>query len=117
MPYYPLNDKNLSAITELKVKSLAKRLAQSYHSKMECDDNFYDWVISQCNQGDTGARQIDLVMNNRVLPLLSEKILERISGSNTFVCVQLSVSGDQKLEVKFVDNEPETSCESKAQTA
>lgn len=117
IPYLPLLEEELVSIAKLKMSSLSDRLLQSYGANLECDDSFYEWVVGQCQSGDIGARQVDLIINNKIMPELSSKILEQVSKSNTFVCVFLSLSCEGELLVEFSQTSHLDNFSKKAQTA
>ena len=46
---------------------------------MNVDESVYDLIAQQCNQVDVGARQIDHVLDQMVLPEMSRRLLERMT--------------------------------------
>jgi len=117
IPYYPLANDNLITISKLKLNAIRKRVQAAYNADIEFSQKFFEWIISRCNQSDTGARQIDLILNNTFLPTLSEKILTRINEVNTFVCVLVDMNDQEEIEINFSEKNCAINNFSKAQTA
>lgn len=97
IPYYPLSSDNLKDIITLKLQAIRKRVFSAYNAEIIFEPCFFEWIISQCDQSDTGARQIDLILNNTFLPQLSEKILSLIGESNTFVLTTVTIDENNKI--------------------
>ncbi len=101
IPYYPLNNKNLITISQLKLNTIRKRFKNSYQSELDFNENFYEWINNRCNQGDIGARQIDLLINNTFLPKLSEIMLNKVLETNTFEQLSVNINDKNDLEFNF----------------
>jgi type VI secretion system protein VasG len=78
--YYPLPDEILQRITVLKLRSIGRRLRESYGVPLEFDDSVPQTVVSRCKEVESGARNIDNILSRTLLPELSARILERLAG-------------------------------------
>lgn len=107
IPYYPLANDHLIDIIKLKLRSIEKRVLATYHSNIQFDDSFFNWIIGQCDQTDTGARQIDLILNNTFLPQLSEKLLSHFKALNTLVLTSVSADENNHILITFSDEKEE----------
>lgn len=74
--YYPLFDQALRKIVELKLKKVVKRVAEQYDAKLILNDSLYAEIISRCDNVGAGARLLDGIINNDLLPALSLKFME-----------------------------------------
>jgi type VI secretion system protein VasG len=79
VPYLSLPPDALRLITELKVKKVAKRLLQSHRVRLEYDDAVLDQVADRCSEVETGARNIDHILEGTLLPMMSSMLLEKMA--------------------------------------
>lgn len=82
VPYYPLDDQLLRELIELKLERLgarlaARRVAFSYAPAL------LDELAMPCLDADSGARRIDLLLEQRVLPLLTDQLLDALARGQT----------------------------------
>ena len=74
VPYLNLNDESLKIIAKLKLNNIKKQLAKKEIS-LNLEEKLLDYIVSLSNAIDTGARNIDLIINMNILPKLSKYIL------------------------------------------
>lgn len=77
IPYYPLNDKMIGAITRLQLGRIEKRIKQNHAIDFTYDDDVVGLIAKRCNELDSGGRMIDSILTNSMLPEISRHILER----------------------------------------
>ena len=75
IPFLSLNDEAMKAITILKLAKLQKRLQVNNKMLLEYDDKVVDQIVSRCTEVQSGARNIEHIINTKVLPTLSREIL------------------------------------------
>jgi type VI secretion system protein VasG len=81
IPYYPLSEPMLQNIVRLQLGRIQKRLADSQGIPLTFDDKVVDLVVSRCTELESGARVIDALLTNTLLPRISEALLTRtLSG-------------------------------------
>lgn len=95
VPYYPLDDAGISVIVEMKLARLAERFAANHHARFSWDDAVTAAITARCTEVDSGARNIDFILTQSVLPPLSSLVLERIATASAFSAVHMSVDGSQ----------------------
>jgi len=76
IPYYPLSMPDLTKIVRLKVNSVAQRLFMQHHARLIYSDQDITNIAEQCTDPHQGARSIDHILTQKILPSLSERILE-----------------------------------------
>jgi type VI secretion system protein VasG len=106
VPYYPLGDAQIHNIVDLKLAKLAARFAENHHAKFTWDDRVSETVTARCTEVDSGARNIDFILTQSVLPLLSSLVLERMSMQKPFTGVHMSVGADAQFRYAFRDDAP-----------
>ncbi|WP_420234475.1 type VI secretion system ATPase TssH [Pseudomonas sp. ABY48] len=75
--YRPLQEDALRRIVAMKLGQVAKRLQRHYGLHCEVDDALNDALVCACLLPDTGARNIDSLLNEQILPVLSQQLLQR----------------------------------------
>lgn len=75
VPYYPLGKKALYKIIDLKLAKVQKRVKENYKAELIYTDAVRDEIIRRCNNVASGARLIDAIVNNDLLPEISAEFL------------------------------------------
>ncbi|MTW03741.1 type VI secretion system ATPase TssH [Pseudoduganella ginsengisoli] len=101
VPYYPLGDEQIRNIVDLKLAKLAARFAENHRAKFTWDDQVTAVVTARCTEVDSGARNIDYILTQTVLPLLSSLVLERMSMQKPFTAIHMSVDADEQFHYTF----------------
>ncbi|MGR3468165.1 MAG: type VI secretion system ATPase TssH, partial [Shimia sp.] len=92
IPYFPLDAPALARITQLKLRSVARRLKASHNAAMVYGDDVLDHITRQCDDPDSGGRMIDNIITNSILPELSRRVLERMVSGEDFAEVTVTHS-------------------------
>jgi type VI secretion system protein VasG len=77
IPYYPLSAEMLGGIARLQLNRIGKRIKDNHNAAFEYEDAVVDFIVSQCNDPDSGGRMIDNIVTNSLLPALSRAFLNR----------------------------------------
>ena len=101
VPYYHLGDAQITAIVNLKLKRLAERFARNHHAQLTWDDRFAQTIADRCKEVDSGARNVDHILTQSVLPELAREVLERMSMANPFGTVHLGFGHDGRVSFRF----------------
>jgi type VI secretion system protein VasG len=91
VPYYPVRDEALKQIIRLKLGKIQRRLLETHKITLEYDDVLLNEVASRCTEVESGARNVDNILSNTMLPDLSRQILSRIAEGVTASKVSISV--------------------------
>ena len=67
----------LGSIVRLQLDRIGKRFAENHGAEFVYDDEVVDHIVSLCNDLDSGARMIDNIITNTLLPEFSREILHR----------------------------------------
>ncbi|WP_299560479.1 type VI secretion system ATPase TssH [uncultured Sulfitobacter sp.] len=83
IPYLPLNDSMIEAISTHKLRSLAKRLGEGYGAELVIADGAMQVIKDRCTEIESGGRMIDAILTNTLMPELSRRILNvRLEGKD-----------------------------------
>ncbi|MGG1947622.1 type VI secretion system ATPase TssH [Trinickia sp. NRRL B-1857] len=101
VPYYHLGDAQIAAIVNLKLNRLAERFSRNHHAELTWDDDFARVITERCKEVDSGARNVDHILTQIVLPELAREVLERISLAEPFAAVHLAFTPTGSLAFSF----------------
>jgi type VI secretion system protein VasG len=91
IPYYPVRDEALKQIIRLKLGKIQRRLKENHKIELTYDDAFLDAVASRCTEVESGARNVDNILTNTLLPDLSRKILGSMAEGEKMTAVSVTV--------------------------
>jgi type VI secretion system protein VasG len=91
VPYFPVRDEALKQIIRLKLGKIQRRLAETHKIALVYDDVLLNEVAGRCTEVESGARNVDNILSNTMLPDLSRQILSRIAEGTVADRVSVSV--------------------------
>ena len=101
VPYYPLESQWLSKIAEMQLEVIKRRVQKNYKVSLIFTDKLLSFIVSQCEESDTGARQCAAILNNTLLPTLSEELLKALSEEKEFTQVSVDLNTSNEFEIKI----------------
>ncbi|UGB01481.1 type VI secretion system ATPase TssH [Leclercia sp. G3L] len=78
--YRPLAQDAMRTIVGMKLNQVSKRLARHYGITTELGESLYDALTDACLLPDTGARNVDSLLNQQILPVLSQQLLTHMAA-------------------------------------
>ena len=103
--YRPLSEPAMRIIVEMKLDQVSKRLHRHYGLTTRIADNLYDALTSACLLPDTGARNIDGLLNQQILPVLSQQLLTHMAAKQKPQRLNLGWNEDEGIVMEFDGNE------------
>ncbi len=94
IPYYPVRDEALKQIIRLKLGKIQRRLLENHKIKLTYDAAFLEAVASRCTEVESGARNVDNILTNSLLPDISRKILGSMAEGEKMSAIHVSVGED-----------------------
>ncbi|MFM0737579.1 type VI secretion system ATPase TssH [Paraburkholderia xenovorans] len=96
VPYYPISDDVLAEIIELKLERIRRRIESNHKAMFEWDESLVDAVLARCTEVDSGARNVDHILNGTLLPEVAQQVLERIANGAAIerIAVRASEAGE-----------------------
>lgn len=91
IPYYPLSDEMLKAITRLQLDRIKRRVESTHKVSFEYDRAVVDLIVSRCTENESGGRMIDAILTNTLLPDMSREFLNRMLEGQALAGVLISV--------------------------
>ena len=75
IPYYPVRDEVLKTIVRLKLGKIVRRIGENHKIELTYDPAVIDTVASRCTEVESGARNVDNILTNTVLPDISQNVV------------------------------------------
>ncbi len=94
VPYYPVRDENLKQIVRLKVRKIARRLNEAHRVEMMYDDTLITQVAARCTEVESGARNVDNILSNTLLPEISRMLLSSMAEGLHATGMRVGVGDD-----------------------
>ena len=101
--YRPLEASALKRIVAIKLAQVAKRLQRHYGLHCQIDAALSEALVAACLLPDTGARNIDSLLNQQILPVLSQQLLQRQAARQKTLGVTLGFSAEEGITLHFTD--------------
>ena len=79
VPFYPIPDDVLVGIIELKLDRIGARVAANHKAAFAYDEALVEAVLARCTEVDSGARNVDNILNGTLLPQIAEAVLARMA--------------------------------------
>ena len=95
VPYFPLHDDLLIRIIKHKLGKITARIEKQYDTKVEYTDDLIELLLSRCTEVDSGARNVDNILNASVLPALATEILVALAEQKLPKLIFIDVKDDE----------------------
>ncbi len=102
VPFYPIRDEVLTNIIRLKLDRIKARVLDNHRARFEYDDALVSAVLARCTEVDSGARNVDNILNGTLLPEIADSVLARMAegGAITRVKVGATKAGKFKYAIE-----------------
>ena len=94
IPYYPVRDEVLKQIIVLKLNKIKRRIQENHRVALTWDDTLLQAVADRCTEVESGARNVDNILTNTLLPDLARRLLEGIAAGTRPERVTVTASSD-----------------------
>lgn len=88
--YYPVDDDALVRIIGLKLGRIAARVQANHRAAFDWDDALVEAVLARCTEVDTGARNVDHILNGTLLPQIAEQVLGRMAQGEAIARIRVT---------------------------
>jgi type VI secretion system protein VasG len=94
IPYFPVRDEALKQIIRLKLGKIQRRLVENHKIALTYDEAFLELVASRCTEVESGARNVDNILTNTLLPDVSRRILGSMAEGEKMNAIHVGVGED-----------------------
>lgn len=99
--YRPLPAAALRAIVGMKLGQVSQRLACHYGMNTTLSESLFDVLTEACLLPDTGARNVDILLNQQILPALSQQLLSHMAAGHKPNHVTLGYHEEEGIVMAF----------------
>ncbi|MCP4491390.1 MAG: type VI secretion system ATPase TssH [Gammaproteobacteria bacterium] len=100
IPYYPLGDEDLLAISRINMNRIEKRVLEHYQAEFSYSDDVMLHIVARSQEVDTGARNIENILTRTMLPDMAMECLSRLAINEAVDKIHVDVSDDGKFTYK-----------------
>ncbi|HEY3738569.1 MAG TPA: type VI secretion system ATPase TssH [Bryobacteraceae bacterium] len=97
IPYYPVRDENLKKIVRLKLGKIQRRIMANHKIALICGEDLIDEVAKRCTEVESGARNVDNILTNTLLPDMSRTILGTMMAGEKVKSITVTVGPDSNF--------------------
>jgi type VI secretion system protein VasG len=94
IPYYPIRDESMKKIIHLKLGKIKRRLAENHRIELVYGEDMVEEVAKRCTEVESGARNVDNILTNTLLPEISRQLLSWMAEGRKVTSIQVSVGSD-----------------------
>ena len=91
IPYYPIRDESMKVIVRLKLGKIQRRLQETHKIALTHDEALIDEVARRCTEVESGARNVDNILTNTLLPEVSRRILARMAERQKMAPIHVAI--------------------------
>ena len=105
VPFLPLGVDSLQQIIMMKLKKVANRLMEKHKVAFAVSEGVLDKLISQCTQVQSGARLIDTLIDQQILPEISKHLLNNIATGGHATHLYLCLDENMQYNFRFSEGD------------
>jgi len=94
IPYLPIRDENMKQIIKLKLAKIQRRIQENHKIELLYDSAVVDEVARRCTEVESGARNVDNILTNTMLPEISRQLLGRMAANEPMERIQVGIGAD-----------------------
>ena len=91
VPYYPIRDEALKKIIVLNLGKIQRRIQENHKIALNYDPQMIEEVAKRCTEVESGARNVDNILTNSLLPDISRQILGRMAEGEKLSSIQVGI--------------------------
>jgi len=99
VPFQALDQNILAEIVQLKLDKLRNRFELALKTEFKFTDEVVKAITARCSEVESGARNIDYIINSHLLPLISNQLLGAMVSEQELKT--LTVNWDQQFFIKL----------------
>ena len=99
IPYKNLSIEPLKKIAKLKLGSLEKQM-KSKEIAFTYDAHLLEHIVSLSNATETGARNLELIINNNLMPKLSKVLLDSMINESVLTSIHVSIDDSNAIHIE-----------------
>ncbi|WP_426114693.1 type VI secretion system ATPase TssH [Massilia sp. PWRC2] len=98
VPFYPIGDQVLARIIALKLDRISARVRHNHQARFDYDDALVNAVLARCTEVDSGARNVDAIVNGTLLPEIADSVLAAMAEGGAIARIKCSATKAGKFK-------------------
>ena len=90
VPYYPISKEMLRIIIKMNLTRVEKRVQANHKVPFTFDDSVPELIANRCTELERGARMVDALITNTLLPEIGREFLTRLMNNSPITRVHVS---------------------------
>ncbi|CAN7209519.1 type VI secretion system ATPase TssH [Acidovorax sp. LjRoot129] len=100
VPYYPISDAMLEQIIRLQLRRIQKRIEANHGAQFNFNDSAVQLIRERCSEVESGARMIDAILTQNLLPRLAMELLQASVDAKTIGTIDVSAA-DNDFVIRY----------------
>jgi type VI secretion system protein VasG len=100
IPYLPIRDENLKQIIRLKLGKIQRRIQENHKIELSYDAALVQEVANRCTEVESGARNVDNILTNTLLPDISRQLLGRMASGDPMERIHVGIGANGAFEYR-----------------
>ncbi|MFT6916474.1 MAG: type VI secretion system protein VasG [Motiliproteus sp.] len=101
VPFYTLGADVMGDIVRLKLDKVVERLRNNQKLELVYDPEVIETIARRCTEVETGARNIDHILNGTLLPQIATEVLERMGDEQRYSQLRLTIDEAGDFQLNF----------------
>jgi type VI secretion system protein VasG len=98
VPFYPIDDEVLANIIRLKLERIKARVAANHHAGFQYDEALVQAVLARCTEVESGARNVDAILNGTLLPEIADNVLAAMAAGAGVKSIKVGATKGGKIK-------------------
>jgi type VI secretion system protein VasG len=99
VPYFPISSDAMKGIAQLKLDRLIKRISSAHNVRTNVASEVVDEITRRCTDVESGARNIDHLLRQTLLPEISRVMLEQMAEEKPVETLEIGLA-DGRITVR-----------------
>lgn len=108
VPYMPIRGEALAGIVRAKLGKLIGRMWDAHKIRLSWAESVVQQIVDRCTEVETGARNIDYIINRNLLPKIASEILANLGGEIQYEALVVGLDGEGNFDFRFLEDALET---------
>ncbi|MCG8393275.1 MAG: type VI secretion system ATPase TssH, partial [Pseudomonadales bacterium] len=103
IPFRPLDQDMLNAVVAMRLDAVAQRLKQAHDMAFRVDEQVMRQLSQQCQVAESGARQVEAVIEQQLMPSLAQQLLGYMADDDMPDILTLTLDEQGQITAVFAD--------------
>ncbi|WP_413873686.1 AAA family ATPase [Desulfobacula sp.] len=103
LPFISLRPDAMALIVKLKLNTVKKTLLDNNKIVFTYSDKVMEQITARCTEVETGARNIDYILNANIFPRISRELLSKMSSGDMPSEILLDLDENDEFTIAFTE--------------